>query len=1735
MKKTPRRIIRIGSSLRLLTLWGWVVLCLFPVSAIGNDLLAEYHAVWVRDWEVVWRAGETKADISVGAVSLRAPATDLRLGKREIVPGTNLIPVGAQGKDWVLIDARAKLRWTGSGPATCSIDQQPAAESVDVVATALNGADLAKQKRPFRFLGATTDAMFLRFNEEPISLPPGAASASVQTRPGENTIHLTALVENPASLQVRVSSYLEEEVALAEMRDRVADPSRNWREKNAAWNGAAEIHRFRGRLSDAARALERAAELEESAEARYQRRMDAADLYARVEAPHLEVQALEKALDVIPAWDPRHRSTASRLAEIQAEQLCRIVQATELLERVHRAHGNDTDAPGIRIQLARIYLNAGMNDEALKHYRLLLNESSDPELRRQAKKGVSLCQTDRINKPILPSRVEMGNELGLYFQKAREGQWEEAFAHLERILERYSDAVVETSAFRGWSAREEVRRELAKIGPAPSRSYVEAFGAALAAAVESGVPNRVERFRFAHPFAGFECILDDAIAGLLAQEGNLARAAAFYERAARSAEAVSVSGFSSSGDVAPAELGAATLTAKTLFSRLMAGETPSHVLADEIESSTQQVDVAGRRGTLAELTHEWRPETTSVTRQERSTEPLSQLVHSVLPLLRAPLILRKWQVGWIPHGPHNMPPLAQQFIPYVPCGDSSTVFLNTSEVLHAVDPRSGRLLWTRGPSEAYFADPPPRSLENISLAAVGKRFSVAFSSEAVFYRLNWAHRSTGERRSVIFAARREDGILLWCTAGHPTLDEAEFTSDPVYADGTVIVTAWQTHQIPTFLLIGLDAQSGEMLWQAHLFSGSPFPWVRDGPFIDTPMGAAPPTIDGQVAYYCSGAGVMAAVDILDGSILWVSGYPRVYSWGPDDLGGKVFLSKPASPVAVTEDTVVVAPQDSHHVLFLERDTGWEKGRFTSPNLRFLIGIREGLALVQLATEIVALRIEDGSTAWRRELPVSGIVGAPSLSRRGVLCPGWEGLFVLNPASGEPVEEYPWHRRVAFGNVLDLGDRLLGVSHATVHFLSPAPMPEADWWVPRSAETGPVVTTVPSRETSLLRWILPAVDRGDFHFDPDAPKLMLLRASESVEMRVRDPVPSLLWERATFNYPDSYQFNEQTLVLTKGRDVHVIDVETGDTLWRRNCGNDIGSPRFTGAFPDREEILAYAGSVAVCYRRDNGERLWQAVFPAKVVRGIRPLDNSVGIYAEAVGENESDADRGEAILLDRPSGSVIRSIPIAPQDRVAAGGHLPCWMVASHRADDASGAALDEILVGQRYLARVDWETGGVRFGLPLKSVIPCPSARLQHYGNYVAAQGEDGSIGVLWNKSALLPVDHPPTVRWHILDNVFYYAADQRFYAYDLERGTAIWRSRPFRHRVDAIVATGDSVLAAMRNVEEKGPGAGEVMALDRASGEFQSQASSLTAYYHKSGRGGDRLFASDYTYLYCFGPPGRSGSRTRGKITVARKEPDPDSVAGLKTAADVEEHADGRVRLSEVSPRIDGSLDDWNRAAWVTLEGAADWHPDHVHYGRRKSRGAQQPEQESARVAIAELPECVCIAARVRDDLHVAPSRRSLWRGDSVLLAFLQASPVPTVQAGPLVYTIALVDGVPCVVGGPIHDPRPVPLDPCLWPTELRSLVSGATVPWIRRWQTEAQAEAGKDAVQVAAIRNEREGETLYEIRLPRPLLPTGRLRLWDIAVHDDDGYGRRGCLQLASGVWSVEGTAGYARWPEN
>ncbi len=252
-----------------------------------------------------------------------------------------------------------------------------------------------------------------------------------------------------------------------------------------------------------------------------------------------------------------------------------------------------------------------------------------------------------------------------------------------------------------------------------------------------------------------------------------------------------------------------------------------------------------------------------------------------------------------------------------------------------------------------------------------------------------------------------------------------FVSSPVSCAGRLLAPVDDGTSIG---VVALDAESGAAVWRTHVAYGS-----MEGLPRMTPL-----TVDGAVVYLCSGKGVVSALDVYDGTVLWSALY--------DSLGETAATNAPDSgkddaPVAdvpppvgrgweenlvVVEGNAVVAlPADARELIALHRRSGALLWRRPMPEgVDYAVG-RRGAGLVAAGARAVAcVDLGTGRERWRKA--IDGSTGRGVLRGPEVLIPCDRRIQRLRLEDGADLGSMPAQTLddLPLGNLYVRGDHLL---------------------------------------------------------------------------------------------------------------------------------------------------------------------------------------------------------------------------------------------------------------------------------------------------------------------------------------------------------------------------------------------------------------------------------------------------------------------------------------------------------------------------------------------------------------------------------------------------------------------------------------------------------------------------------------------------------------------------------------
>jgi len=275
---------------------------------------------------------------------------------------------------------------------------------------------------------------------------------------------------------------------------------------------------------------------------------------------------------------------------------------------------------------------------------------------------------------------------------------------------------------------------------------------------------------------------------------------------------------------------------------------------------------------------------------------------------------------------------------------------------------------------------------------------------------------------------KESGLLASWPDGGPRRvwlheNAGQGYSGPAIADGRLYTLGTREDQE---ILISLDANTGEEIWVTSIGDVLKNGW-GDGP-------RATPTVDEDRVYALSGPGVLACLQVQDGTVLWQKAL--------QDFGGRIPNWGYCESVLIDGPRVVCTPGGNEGaILALDKVTGeriWQSSEFTdgaqyaSLTVAEVDGERQYIQLTK--DHVVGVRAEDGSLAWQAEFPggsAAAVIPTPLFQRNQVFAAAGYGVgcqLVQLDSSGKPQVLYAnKNMKNHHGGMVLLDDRVYGYS------------------------------------------------------------------------------------------------------------------------------------------------------------------------------------------------------------------------------------------------------------------------------------------------------------------------------------------------------------------------------------------------------------------------------------------------------------------------------------------------------------------------------------------------------------------------------------------------------------------------------------------------------------------------------------------------------------------------------------
>jgi len=251
----------------------------------------------------------------------------------------------------------------------------------------------------------------------------------------------------------------------------------------------------------------------------------------------------------------------------------------------------------------------------------------------------------------------------------------------------------------------------------------------------------------------------------------------------------------------------------------------------------------------------------------------------------------------------------------------------------------------------------------------------------------------------VVALSAADGSTVWVSdtfSGDDPPGAVQFMGAPVPVGDELLAVGRLDNDLYAVFLSRAD---GRCRRRVHLcgIGGAPFESLH----------ALSPCVADGIAYLPTGRGLLLAMDVADGVVLWASRYtdhperpPRV-GWWP-------------SPPVVAGDTVWLAPTDAHVLTGFDRFSGRPRVQVPRGRCTHVIAVDAGRVWLG-GGEAAAVDQTTGGVIWRR--PVGAPSGRGILSGGRLLLPTWDGLVMLDAGTGEPCGGTDPVQGAAPGNLL----------------------------------------------------------------------------------------------------------------------------------------------------------------------------------------------------------------------------------------------------------------------------------------------------------------------------------------------------------------------------------------------------------------------------------------------------------------------------------------------------------------------------------------------------------------------------------------------------------------------------------------------------------------------------------------------------------------------------------------------
>jgi len=241
---------------------------------------------------------------------------------------------------------------------------------------------------------------------------------------------------------------------------------------------------------------------------------------------------------------------------------------------------------------------------------------------------------------------------------------------------------------------------------------------------------------------------------------------------------------------------------------------------------------------------------------------------------------------------------------------------------------------------------------------------------------NWGNMAIS---GPLYAIDVHTGKQVWDSTGASGIPKDERVSGAPVAFGNRLVFITQkggNGQVDCYMNC-VDAKTGKLEWRCYVASGFT---NMVGP-AGLPQFPDSVAVEGDAAIVASAAGVIAAVDVRTGQLMWVAKYPQDLL--DPAMNGQVPFNQARRwcfnyPIAVNGH-VIVQPQDSTCLCCLDTATGQVKWMQKIPDMRYLAGVDEGEIFV-IEKAVMIIDENTGKLVFRGDELGETPEGRPALTK-----------------------------------------------------------------------------------------------------------------------------------------------------------------------------------------------------------------------------------------------------------------------------------------------------------------------------------------------------------------------------------------------------------------------------------------------------------------------------------------------------------------------------------------------------------------------------------------------------------------------------------------------------------------------------------------------------------------------------------------------------------------------------------